>query len=242
MARSSWLTKPFLMRPKLRGLIRLYGLNYVAFLQRRGLSDRADSVLADLANRNPNSIPVLSALAQAKLRRQDWVGAHEIAEAIRRLNDKGDIADRIAGAAYIGQKKYDDSIAALQNSYDASPGAVQPMAALVTAYIQAKQIDKAETFLQAALKANPANAEALVLMGSVQLAKNDPTRAAQSFETAIKQQPKDANGYRALAEFYARQRKIDEALKIIEAGLRATTEKFCTPNVESQLIGSERRI
>ncbi len=31
-----------------------YGLNYVTFFQRRGLSARAENVLVDLATRNPN--------------------------------------------------------------------------------------------------------------------------------------------------------------------------------------------
>ncbi len=232
--------KAFLDATKASRFDPVFGINYVAFLQRRGLSDRAESVLADLATRNPNSIPALSALAQAKLARQDWVGAHTIADSIRRLNDKGDIADRIAGAAYVGQRKYDDSIAALQSSYDASPDAVQPMAALVTAYLQAKQIDKAENFLKAALKANPANAEALVLMGSVQVAKNDPTGAEQSFEAAIKQQPKDILGYRALANLYVRQRKLDEALKILEAGLQQQPKSFELRLIKAGLLEGKR--
>jgi tetratricopeptide (TPR) repeat protein len=218
--------KAFLDATKASRFSPVYGLNYVAFLRRRGLADRADSVLADLANRNPNNIAVLSSLAQVKLRRQDWAGAHALADTIRRLGDKADVADRISGAAFIGEKKYDDSIAVLQNLYDTTSGGVQPMVALVTAYVEAKQFDKAETFLQAALKANPANAEALVLLGSVQLAKNDSARAEQSFELAIKQQPKDTNGYKALADLYTRERKIDEALKIIDAGLEQQPKSF----------------
>jgi tetratricopeptide (TPR) repeat protein len=212
--------KSLLDATKASGFAPVYGLNYVAFLKRRGSASQVENFLVDLATRNPNNIAVLSALAQAKLDRQDWVGAHTIADAIRRLGDKGDITDRINAAAFSGEGKFADSLAALQSSYDANPGAVQPMAALVSVYVQAKQIDKAEEFLRAALKANPANAEALVLMGSVQLIKKDPNEAVKSFEAAIKQQPKDVVGYRALAEYYAGQRKIDEALLIVHNGLQ----------------------
>ena len=38
------------------------------------MGSQAESVLNELANRNPSSVPVLSALAQVKLERQDWVG------------------------------------------------------------------------------------------------------------------------------------------------------------------------
>ena len=218
--------KAFLDAMRASGFAPNYGLNYVAFLQRRSLSDRAETILADLAARNPNSAPVLSALAQVKLQRQDWAGAHALADTIRRLGNQGDIADRINGAALFGEKKFDQSLAALQSSYDANPTAVQPMAALVRVYLQAKQIDKAEAFLRDALKANPSNAEALVLMGSVQLAKNNPGEALNNFQSAITKQPKDPNGYKALAEFYLRQRKTDEALKTLDAGLQQQPKSF----------------
>jgi tetratricopeptide (TPR) repeat protein len=204
----------------------VYGLNYVAFLRRRGLGERADNVLGDLAGRNPTSIPVLSALAQAKLAHQDWAAAHAVAETIRRLGGKGDVADQINGFAFVGEKNFDEGLAALQNSFEANPGAVQPMAAIVSTYLRAKQPDKAESFLQDVLKANPASAEAFVLLGSVQLAKNDLDRATKSFQTAIKQQPTDVSGYRALANLYIRQRKIDEALSIVRSGLQQQPKSF----------------
>jgi cellulose synthase operon protein C len=218
--------KAFLDATRASGFGANYGMNYVAFLQRRGLSDRSEAILNDLVSRNPNNVAILSALAQVKLRKRDWAGAHTLADAIRRLGDKNDLADRINGAALFGERKFDESAAALQNSYDANPAAVQPMAALVSVYLQAKQIDKAQAFLQDALKANPSNAEALVLMGSVQLAKNNPTEAQKYFEAAITKQPKDPGGYKVLADFYARQGKADDALKIVESGLQQQPKSF----------------
>src|SRR6185312_13154254 len=180
----------------------------------------------ELAGRNPNSIPVLSALARLKLARQDWASAHAIADAIKRLGDKGVISDQINGLAFSGQKKFTDSLAALQNAYDANPTAVQPMAALVNVYIQSQQFDKAEAFLNAALKANPRNAETLVLLGTVALAKRDLGKATARFEDAIKQQPDSIIGYKALAELYARQQKLDDALKTVQAGLERQPKNF----------------
>lgn len=205
-----------------------YGLNYVSFLRRRGLGDRAENILADLAGRNPNNVNVLSALAQVKLARQDWIGAHAIADTIRKLGEKTDvtIADQISGAAYLGENKLNDSMAMLQNAHEASPGAIQPLASLVGVYVQAHQIDKAESFIKAMLEANPKNAEALVLMGSIDVIKNDQAAAEKSFKEAIKEQPKDAVGYRALAGLYARQKKVDEAIGTIRTGLQQDPKNF----------------
>jgi tetratricopeptide (TPR) repeat protein len=202
------------------------GLNYASFLRRRGLGTQADNVVADLASRNPKNIQLLSMLAQIKLAHQDWDSAHAIADTIHKLGDKTDVADQISGAAFTGQKKFNDSLAVLQNAYDANPGAARPMAALVGAYIEAKQTDKAEAFLKSALQANPQNAEALVLMGSLELTRNKPDEAVKNFQAAIKEQPKNAIGYRALSDLYVRQKKIDEAISVVRQGLEQAPQNF----------------
>jgi cellulose synthase operon protein C len=218
--------KAFFDATKASGFSPSYGLNYFAFLQRRGLTTQAESTINDLANRNQTNVTVLSALAQVKLAHQDWVGAHAIADAISKLGDKRDIADQINGAAFSGQKKFNDSLAVLQSAYDANPGAIRPMAALVTVYLQAKQADKAEAFIRAVLNANPGNAEALVLMGSIQLAKNNPDQAVKDFSAAIKLKPNEEFGYRALADLYFRQNKVDDALAVIQTGLQRQPNSF----------------
>ncbi len=196
------------------------GLSYVSFLRRRGSADHAFDILTELTNRWPNNVDVLSALAEAKLTRQDWAGAQEIAETLRRIGDTHGIADQILGTALSGRDKYDESIAAFQAAAVASPSSIQPMVALVGAFMRAKQTDKAVGFLQSVLKANPANAEAYVLLGSIQLSINAPDQAIKNFKMAIEKQPKDAIGYKALAELYFGQKKIDAALDVIRSGLK----------------------
>ena len=93
------------------------GLNYVAFLHRRGGIGRAEDLLVELASRWPSNIQILSALAQVRLTRQNWIGAQEVAETIRRLGDSRGIADQILGAALSGRNRYDESIGVLQNAY-----------------------------------------------------------------------------------------------------------------------------
>jgi tetratricopeptide (TPR) repeat protein len=196
------------------------GLNYVAFLRRRGNLERAEDILTELAQRSPNNVAVLTTLADVRLARQNWIGAQEIGDTIRRIGDTRGITDQILAAALSGQGKYDDSIKILEGLQAAAPTAVQPMAALVSTLVRAQKLDQAVSLLQTALKANPANAEAYVLLGSVQLLKNAPDQAEQSFKTAIERQPKDIAGYRALADFYANNKKLDDAEKVIRTGLQ----------------------
>jgi tetratricopeptide (TPR) repeat protein len=196
-----------------------FGLAYVGFLQRRGSAARAEEVVTELASRSPNNIELLSTLAQLRLARGNFVGAQEVAEAIRRSgNDRG-LADQILGAALSGRSKYDESIGVLENAYAAAPSAVQPMVSLVRSYLAAKKVDQAKAFLQTVLKANPQNAEAYVLLGQINLNNNAPDEALKAFKTAIEKQPKNVDGYVAAANLYLSQNNNDEALKVIRAGL-----------------------
>ena len=196
------------------------GLNYIAFLERRGSIGRAEDVLTELANRWPKNTRILTALAQVRLSRGNWAGAQEIAENVRRAgNDRG-VADQILGAALAGQNKYQESIGALQNAYSAAPDSVQPLLSLVNVYVRAQQTDKAVALLKSVTKANPANAEAYVLLGSINQANNAPDEAFKNFTTAVEKQPKNDAGYRALAKLYASQKKNDQAEAIIRVGLK----------------------
>ena len=196
------------------------GLDYVAFLRRRNGADRAYDVLTELANRWPNNVQVLSALAEAKLSRQDWAGAQQIAEAIKRIGNTDVVSDQILGAALSGEHKYDASIAAFQNAVAAAPSAAQPMADLVAAMVKAKQTDKAIAYLQSVLKQNSTNAQAYVLLGNIELTNNAPDQAEANFKAAISSQPKTDVGYQALGNLYVRQNKVDAALDVINAGLK----------------------
>ena len=201
-------------------------LNYVAFLQRRNSVARAEDVLRDLATRWPNNIAVLSALAQVRLARQEWVGAQEVAELIKRLDANPAAADELLGAALAGRNKNEESLGAFQSAYAAAPNAIQPMYALTAAYVRAGENDQAIAFLQSVLKANPSNAAAYVLLGSVQLANKAPDQAQQSFMKAMEQQPTSDVGYKALADFYVTQNNDDEAVKTVRAGLEKVPDSF----------------
>jgi tetratricopeptide (TPR) repeat protein len=201
-------------------------LNYVAFLQRRDNIAHAEDVATDLAGRWPKNVEVLSALAQIRLARREWVGAQEVAENIKRIGADRTAVDELLAAALAGQNKYDESIAALQDASSNAPTATRPMYALVRTYVAAKKTDQAIAFLQSVLKANPSNADAYVLLGSVQLANKSPDKAQQSFMAAIEKQPTSIVGYRALANFFLLQKNNDEALKVTRAGLKEQPDNF----------------
>ena len=196
------------------------GLEYAAFLQRRGSTARAEDILVRLSKRWPNDTPILSALATVRLARQDWGGAQEVAESIRRIDGApAGVADQILGAALVGRKKYDEAISAFQSAYNAAPSAAQPMDSLVGALLKANRKDQAVAFLKSVLTKNPTSANALVLVGSIQLSSGATDEAHKSFVAAVRAQPKDIVGYRALADLYISQNNYDEAIKVVRSGI-----------------------
>jgi cellulose synthase operon protein C len=196
-------------------------LQYVRFLQRQGRIAQADDVVTEAVGVNPRSIELLEGLAQIRLARQNWTGALAAADSISRIgNDRG-IADQIRGAAFAGQNKLEQSIAALEIAHAAAPERVQPVMSLVTGYIRAKKIDKAEALLNDMIKKYPDNAQLSLLMGNTQLAQNNNDRAADYFKTAISQAPKNPAGYLALSNLDASRMNYDEAARILlQDGLR----------------------
>jgi cellulose synthase operon protein C len=202
------------------------GLEYAAFLQRRDNIARAEDILTELVTRWPNNISILTTLAEVRLTRQNWIGAEEIADKIRRIGSNRDLANQILGATLSGRQRHEDSIRIAERAYADSPNAVQPMVALVSALVRAKKLDGANDFLTKVLHTDPGNAEAHALLGSVHLLKNDPDQAAKSFHAAIEKQPKNMVGYRALADLHMQQKNNDEALKVIRAGLQEQPDNF----------------
>ena len=161
-------------------------LGYAQFLLRYGKADQAERVLTESRSRAPNNPQVLTLLGQLKLNRQDWVGAQEVADALRKLNDTTDkgTADQILATALSGQKKYDEAVNVLQSSISQSDPTGSPLAALVRAYVQAGKADVAEQFLNTVLTSNPKNQLAQVLMGSLHLLNKQPDQAEAAYKAA----------------------------------------------------------
>ena len=196
------------------------GLDYVRFLIRHGKSDHAELVLTDLIQSAPNNTEVLSMLADLKLRRQDWSGAQDLADAIKKTPGNSALSGQISAAALAGQNKVEDSIHVLLEASAANPGQQQTKFALVQAYLKGGKYAEAEDYLKTLLTADPNNADARVFMGIVQSLTKRPDEAALSFQAAISAQPNNPAGYKALAQFQAQTGHLDVAIATLENSLK----------------------
>ena len=202
------------------------GLAYVSFLQRTRNPARAETILLELTNRNPQNVALLSSLAQLKLTRQDWAGASQVADAVAKLGDNTVLADEIKAASLAGQQKPDDSLALLEHAHATAPDAAQPIVSLVNGYTQQRRFDKALSLLQDTLTKFPDNVQLLVLQGQALAAADQPDKAIASFNAAINRQPQNNLGYIALVQFFSQQKRYDDAIGVIDQGLKQRPNDF----------------
>ncbi len=195
-------------------------LQYVNFLRRQGDLAHAEDILIRVLTQSPRDIPLLTALAQIRAARQNWVGTLAVADAIRQIDGNRALADQVKATALAGQNKIEESLSALEDAHAAAPDTMQPVGLLVSAYLRAGKTDKAEALLQQMLKKFPDNAELLVWLGQTKVAQNKPDDASTDFKSAIAKQPKNAGAYAALSDLYARRKDFDGAAQVIEAALK----------------------
>lgn len=202
------------------------GLPMVRYLLSHGRIEQAERILETIRARNPSNREVLALLARQKLARQDFVGAQEIADALRNSNnnDYSGFADRITAAALGAQNKHDESLDFLKKSMTTSETENrQLLPDLVRAYVQAGQQDLALQRLDTALSENSEDVQARVLLGAVHMSSGDIEKAEAAFLKAAENE-KNAAGNTALAQFYFSTRQPEKAEEAIRAGLAKDEE------------------
>lgn len=199
-------------------------LAYARFLARTpDKREFAAGVLEDAIQRAPRNVQMLRALANLRLQLNDWVGAEEIAQQLRQLEDGGS-ADQIVAASLSGQDRFDESISLLQESNEQRGNTRSNMAAMVAALLRSDRLPAAKEFVANVLEENPQNAEAHLLLASLYLREQDSASAEEHLRSAIESDPENIRTYSTLAAFYLQQDRSDEAREVLDAGLEKRPE------------------
>jgi tetratricopeptide (TPR) repeat protein len=189
------------------------GLPYARFLLRMGKSDQAARVLQDVAQRAPGDRDVLSLLGQVKLTTQDWAGAQQVADMLRKLDEgqKDDtIADRINAAALSGLNRFADSISLLQSAVADESQRRQVLPDLVATYVKAGKPDAAVDYLKSVIDQSPGDVQPQLLLGSVYVSMGDTALAEQTFKAAAGLD-EGIEGELSLAQFYLANGRLADA-------------------------------
>ena len=198
------------------------GLRMAEFLMRYGKVDQAERVLEQVRANTPTDRQVLSLLAQLKLNRQDWIGAQEIADALKTLDNSGEdqTANQILAAALGGQNKLEESIRVLETSLPDASNRQAVLSDLVRAYARAGKIDVAEELLKKTIEGDPANVQTRILLASIYRSKGKSDLAEAALKDAVEADVKGTTGYAALSQFYLSADRLDEAEATAQTGLK----------------------
>jgi len=196
------------------------GLPVARFFLRNGKTEQALRVIELVRRVAPQDREVLGLAAQLKLATRDWLGAQQIADALRQLGDKPDdavAADRISAAALAGLDRAGDSLALLQSAIAEGGNRAAVLPDLISSYVRAGKGDAAVEYLQQILAETPGDVQALILLGSVYSVEGQPDLAASTFQKAAAGDGLD--GEVALAQYYISADNIEAAESAIKAGL-----------------------
>ena len=203
-----------------------YGLQYADFLLKIRQPERAEYIMLDVLSINPRHLPTLKLLAQTRLQLGDWVGAQQIADALKRLGDKENLSTQIESAVLVGKKDYDESIALLKQTFESASSDVKPVVALARTYLLAGEANKALEFLDSVIQASPEKVDAYLIRGQVYLAQGQMQKAVENYNKVIQLEKNNPLGYYYLSVTQARQGDQQGAYETLTSGLQVAPNDF----------------
>ncbi|MEO1774918.1 MAG: tetratricopeptide repeat protein [Pseudomonadota bacterium] len=195
---------------------------YVRYLLQRGRVDGAEAVLSETARRAPTNRDVLMALAELRLRLEDWVGAETVAKQMRELDGGADMAERVLAASLTGQERFEESLSILSGLANDASSREQTMTALVQSMVAADKGADAEAFIGRVLQEDPNNFQARMLQASLAQNAGDDARARSLFESIAQDFPTSAEVYFILYRIQLAEGDTAAAKEVIERGIEAT--------------------
>jgi Tfp pilus assembly protein PilF len=208
---------------------------YLAFLKRYQKLDRMEDVLNRVLSVAPTDVDTLRRLAEVRLRKGNWTGAQEIADAMRKLkSDSSGVANEIEASSLYGQGQYDASLELLKNVQTGEPA--KSLRAIVQTYLAKGRVNEAKAYLQSHLEKNPKDASAFILLGSVELSKGDHPGAETSFQKALELAPDSEKSYQALAQLKAQDGDLASAEAFIKRGIERLPDSVALQISEGGLL------
>ena len=218
-----------------------YGIPYTQFLMRRKQTERAGKVYEQLLDSNPNDVNVIRTFAQYKILKGDYVGAQELSDKAKKMNEKNPLADQILGAISSSKNDFDATISAFKRAHASAPSDSQPIAALVGTYVRAGKNKEALAFIKSVIDENPSNVEAKIIQGQLFATVGKTQDAQQVFAEVIQSQPKNTIGYQQLAIAQQRASQHADAEKTILQGLNVAPKDFGLKLTQASLYETNGR-
>ncbi|MEM6487474.1 MAG: tetratricopeptide repeat protein [Pseudomonadota bacterium] len=198
-------------------------LEYTRYLLQRGRLDGAEAVLSEAARRAPNDRELLTALADLRLRQEDWVGAEAVAAQLRELDDGAVLAERVIAASMSGQEKFAESAQILQGlANDGTVGMDGTMTAMVQNLVAAQRTEEASALVDDVLRDDPENYRARLLAASLAQSREGTAKAIEMFEAILEDFPQNPEIYFVMYRVRLSQNDREGALQLVRDGVVET--------------------
>jgi len=173
---------------------------------------------------------VFESLLKAQLMTQDYAAARETVKHVRELRPETGLADFLDGMVDIARNDSSAAIGHFRSALIRSPGAVEPLSALVKTRLALKQVDQAVADVEKVLGSRPQDIAALNIRGELYLIQNEPQAALSVFRKVVRLQPEMVTAQRNLAATQVRLNQYDEAIRTLQDAINVSknAEPFVT--------------
>lgn len=199
-------------------------LDLVSLLFQAGDTTKATQQLNELFKLNPNSKNGLQALFKLQAGQQQWDQALHVAKQVEKFYPEEALGYYLAGLAYQGAGKLEQSSLELEQAMKKQPQMIEPLTQLVKNYLAAKQPDKARDKLLDAVKGQANNYFAYNLLGEVYSRGNKTNEALNAYQQALNIKPTWSVPYRNIAILHILQKHEREAMEILKKGIANAPE------------------
>ena len=200
-------------------------LRYARQLLAENRLGTAEAILLDALARAPREPRLLAALAEIRLRREDYDGAREATLALEALGspDEARRAELMRAATLFGEGRTEETLSLLEEGWR-SRGDALDMEALARAYAGAGEMERADDFLAQVLADNPDDVRAMQLLAEVRAVRGEGEAAEALLRRALEVAPADPGVHLQLWGVLEGAGRTEDAAAALEAGLAAAPD------------------
>ncbi|WP_209425313.1 tetratricopeptide repeat protein [Pararhodobacter sp. SW119] len=197
-------------------------LNYARYLFEADRIDSAESVLSSALNVSPQSLPLMRAMAEVQMRRNDWDRVTRLVWQMRALDtDAGNTAaNEVEAELLLRQGRTQDTITFLEGMVRDGAG-VGAVAQLARTQVMQGEPEGARRLIEEQLAAEPGNPALRFLRAGLYLLEDDTEEAEQIYRDLVAEYPGAEPPLRVLYSLLQMQGRDDEAEAVIDAALDA---------------------
>lgn len=195
-------------------------VEYARLLKDRNQLAEADQVLVDsLSASIADNVRQWSLLADIRLARQDWIGAGQAGQQLQQVEGTEEAGQQVVALALVGQNRFDEGIASLQQIFEQSDAKARPMVALVNSYVRSGRGQQALDFLDSVLLKDPTNALAMIVKARSQRTLGLTQQAESSYRQYISNHPENPTAYAELSSLLVQTDRLAAGLAVLDQGL-----------------------